>query len=70
VLEVIEAAKHLTGRPIEVRIEPPRAGDPSKLVANADYARTVLGWQPAYPALSSILESDWNWRVKHPDGYR
>ena len=69
VLEVIEAARQVTGRPIEVRIEPPRSGDPSKLVANAEYARTLLAWQPAYPDLSSILESDWNWRLKHPDGY-
>ncbi len=69
VLEVIEAARQVTGKPIEVRIEPPRSGDPSKLVADAQYARTLLGWQPAYPDLSSILESDWKWRVKHPDGY-
>jgi UDP-glucose 4-epimerase len=69
VLEVIEAARQVTGKPIEVRIEPPRSGDPSKLVADAEYARTLLGWRPAYPDLSSILESDWNWRLEHPDGY-
>jgi UDP-glucose 4-epimerase len=69
VLEVIEAARQVTGKPIDVRIEPPRSGDPSKLVADAEYAHTLLGWRPAYPDLSSILESDWNWRVKHPDGY-
>ena len=69
VLEVIEAARHVTGKPIDVRIEPPRPGDPSKLVADAEYAHTLLGWRPAYPDLSSILESDWNWRVKHPEGY-
>ena len=69
VLEVIEAARQVTGKPIDVRIEPPRSGDPSKLVADAEYAHTLLGWRPAYPDLSSILESDWNWRVKHPEGY-
>jgi len=69
VLEVIEAARQVTGKPIDVRIEPPRSGDPSKLVADAEYAHTLLGWRPAFPDLSSILESDWKWRVKHPDGY-
>ena len=69
VLEVIEAARHVTGKPIEIRIEPRRQGDPSRLVADAARARSVLGWVPAYPELTSILESDWKWRSKHPVGY-
>jgi len=69
VLEVIESARRVTERPIEVRIEPPRAGDPSRLVANAEKARTLLGWQPAYPELTSIIRTDWEWRLKHPNGY-
>jgi UDP-glucose 4-epimerase len=69
VLEVIETARQVTGRPIEINIEPPRAGDPSHLVANAEKARTLLGWQPAYPDLASILSTDWEWRMKHPRGY-
>lgn len=69
VLEVIEAARRVTARPIAVKIEPPRAGDPSHLVANADKARTVLGWQPAYPDLASIIRTDWEWRMTHPNGY-
>jgi UDP-glucose 4-epimerase len=64
VLEVIESAKRVTGRDIEVKIEPPRAGDPSRLVANAEYARKVLGWQPQFPELEKILETDWEWRLK------
>ena len=66
---VLEVIGRGNGKLIEVRIEPPRSGDPSKLVADAAYARTLLGWRPAYPDLSSILESDWNWRLEHPDGY-
>jgi len=69
VLEVIETARQVTGRPIEINIEPPRVGDPSHLVANAEKARTLLGWQPAYPDLASILRTDWEWRLKHPNGY-
>lgn len=69
VLEVIETARQVTERPIAINIEPPRAGDPSHLVANAERARRLLGWQPAYPDLASIIRSDWEWRMKHPRGY-
>ena len=69
VMEVIETARQITGRPIEFKIEPPRPGDPSRLVADAAKARTLLGWQPAQPDLASILQTDWEWRTKHPKGY-
>jgi len=69
VLEVIEAARQVTGQPITVNLEPRRPGDPSHLVADAAKARKVLGWQPAYPDLAEILRTDWEWRQKHPDGY-
>lgn len=69
VMDVIETARQVTERPITVQIEPRRAGDPSRLVANAEKARTVLGWQPAHPDLASIIRTDWEWRVQHPHGY-
>ena len=69
VLEVIETARQVTGRPIEMRIEAARPGDPSRLVGDATKARTLLGWQPAYPDLASILRTDWEWRLQHPKGY-
>lgn len=69
VLEVIETARQVTGLTIEARFEAPRPGDPSQLVANADKARAVLGWKPAYTNLASIIRTDWEWRSKHPRGY-
>lgn len=69
VLEVIETARQVTGRPIAINIEARRPGDPSHLVANAEKARAVLGWHPAYPDLASIIRSDWDWRMNHPNGY-
>jgi UDP-glucose 4-epimerase len=62
VMEVIETARQITQLPIPVKIEPRRAGDPSRLVANATKAHEVLGWKPAYPDLASIIRSDWEWR--------
>jgi UDP-glucose 4-epimerase len=69
VLEVIESARKVTGRPIPVRVEGPRAGDPAKLVADAAKARQVLGWTPLQSDLPTILKSQWEWRRKHPSGY-
>jgi UDP-glucose 4-epimerase len=69
VLEVIETARQVTGRAIEARIEAPRAGDPSFLVAKADKAIEILGWQPQYGDLQSIVQSAWEWHLRHPDGY-
>jgi UDP-glucose 4-epimerase len=69
VLEVIEAARKVTGRRIAIQIEPARPGDPSHLVADAGKARGILGWQPAKPDLAAILRSDWEWRQRFPRGY-
>lgn len=68
VLEVIETARQVTGKAIDVKFEPPRAGDPTRLVADASYAKAVLGWQPQYGELAQILKTDWDWRVNHPEG--
>jgi UDP-glucose 4-epimerase len=69
VLEVIEAARRVTGRPIEVRAEASRAGDAARLVADARKAREVLGWETRHPGLESIVRSAWEWHEAHPRGY-
>jgi UDP-glucose 4-epimerase len=68
VLEVIECARKVTRRPIRSRIEPPRAGDPARLVADATKAQAVLGWTPVSD-LETIIRSAWEWKVRHPRGY-
>lgn len=69
VLEVVEAARQVTKLPIAVKIELPRSGDPSYLVADASKARAVLKWQPRYPDLDSIIDTAWQWQAAHPHGY-
>ena len=68
VLEVIRAAEEVTGKKIKMRMDPPRPGDPARLVADAKKAKQVLGWQPKYD-MAGILRSQWEWRKKHPKGY-
>ena len=67
--EVIETARRVTGKSIEARIAPRRAGDPSKLVADAAKARDILGWNSQYAELEKIIESAWGWHQENPTGY-
>jgi len=69
VLDVIETARRVTGRPIQARMTSRRPGDPSYLVAGSGKARQVLGWQPCYDTLESIIQSAWDWQRQHPGGY-
>ena len=69
VMEVIERARHVTNRKIEAKVEPPRPGDPSRLVANAGKAKSLLGWKPQYPELEAIVRTAWQWHRTYPDGY-
>lgn len=69
VREVIEAARKVTGRPIEAKEEPRRPGDPSRLISNSAKVKAVLGWEPRFPDLESVIESSWRWHHAHPSGY-
>ena len=69
VKEVIDAARKVTGLPIEAKIAPRRAGDPSRLVGNAAKAKEVLGWKPKFPEIEQIIETAWAWHQKNPAGY-
>lgn len=61
VLEVIEAARRVTGHDIPYEIAPRRAGDPPVLVASSALAREKLGWTPKYDRIEPIIETAWAW---------
>jgi UDP-glucose 4-epimerase len=69
VLEVVEAARRVTGRPIEAIEAPRRPGDPAVLVASSDKIREELGWKPEKPELEAMISDAWEWMQAHPDGY-
>jgi UDP-glucose 4-epimerase len=58
-LQVIEAAREVTGHPIPVKLAARRPGDPAATVASSDKARRELGWHPARPALRDIVADAW-----------
>lgn len=69
VLQVLQAAEGVTGRTVARTMAGRRAGDPAVLVASAEKARRVLGWDPRHAALEAIIASAWEWMRTHPDGY-
>ncbi|PLR96925.1 UDP-glucose 4-epimerase GalE [Bacillus sp. T33-2] len=69
VKEVIETARKVTGHSIPQKVSPRMAGDPAILIASSEKARNVLGWEPKYNQLETIIETAWRWHQAHPHGY-
>jgi UDP-glucose 4-epimerase len=61
VLDIIAAARKVTGRAIDYTIAPRREGDPAVLVAKSQMALDRLGWTPSYNDIERIIDSAWRW---------
>jgi len=70
VREIVAIARKVTGHDIPVIERPRRAGDPAVLIASSEKIRRVLGWNPQYADVESIVASAWEWHKSHPRGYR
>lgn len=69
VREVIDTAKTVTEKPIQVVESERRPGDPPVLVGSAEKAHNTLGWQPQYGKLSDIIQHAWHWHQhRHGNG--
>lgn len=63
VKEVISAVEKVTGKPVPVVMGERRAGDPARLVASSEKAKSELGWKPAFPEIEQIIKSAWEAEV-------
>jgi UDP-glucose-4-epimerase GalE len=61
-LEIVEYIKRKHG--IRYQIGPKRDGDPAELVASATLAKEVLGWQPQYSDIDTIIDSAYKWYTR------
>ena len=59
VQQIIDSAREITGKTIEVQYVERRPGDPAKLVASSQKAREVLGWKAEHSSVDSIIASTW-----------
>ena len=64
VREVLSMVENVAGKPLVIREEARRLGDPAYLVARADRIRAELGWSPRYDDLRSIVTSSLAWERK------
>ena len=61
VRQVVEVARGITGRTIEVSEASRRSGDPAILVASGRRIREDLGWAPEKPTLATMIADAWTW---------
>jgi len=59
VLEILEAARRITGKPVPATIEGRRPGDPARLVASSALAAEKLGWKARYSDVDTLVETSW-----------
>ena len=63
VREVLDTVRRVGG-PFTIIESPRRAGDPPSLTARAERVKQVLGWQPRYDRLDTIVETSMAWERK------
>ena len=60
VMQIVEACRKITGRPIPVKICPRRPGDPPALYASGEKARREMGWIPRFSDVETIVRDAWS----------
>ena len=64
VREVLRAVEEAAGHSLAIKEADRRAGDPPTLIAEADRIREVLGWEPQFDDLTTIVSSALDWERK------
>jgi UDP-glucose 4-epimerase len=59
VLEILEAARRITGRPIPSKFSGRRKGDPASLTATSKLAKELLGWKAEHSGIDTLISSTW-----------
>lgn len=59
VKEIIDAARRITGKEIPAEDVERRPGDPACLYATSKHARELLGWEPKYSDVDTLVKTTW-----------
>ncbi len=59
VKELIDAARKITGKEIPAEDAPRREGDPASLYATSKKAKELLGWEPKYSDVDTLVKTTW-----------
>jgi UDP-glucose 4-epimerase len=68
VFELVRAFERASCRKIPYEVVPRRSGDLPEYYAQAEYAKTVLGWQAKYD-IDRMCEDSWRWQSLNTDGF-
>ena len=60
VKEIIDAARKITGKSIPSEDVERRPGDPACLYATSKRAKELLGWEPKYSDVETLVKTTWN----------
>jgi len=63
VRQIIDIARTVTGRTINVTCADRRPGDPATLIASSAKAMRVLGWKPKLHDIETIIRTAWAWHT-------
>lgn len=63
-LEVLDMIKKVSGMGVDIVNKPRRAGDPPAIFADNTKARNILGFNPQYSDLETIVRTAWKWHSK------
>lgn len=66
VKEVLRAVEKITGKEVRTKVCGRRPGDPPQLIADAQKAKRILGWE-ARENLEAILRSAYHWHENRPE---
>lgn len=66
ILDLVRLVGEVTGRPVQVEHQPPRAGDVRDSLASLERARRVLGYEPPVSLREGIARL-WAWLREHPE---
>ena len=64
VLQVIDTVKKASGVDFKVERGPRRPGDPAQIVAQSDKIRSLIGWQPQFDDLTTVVKHALAWERK------
>ena len=59
VKEIIDAARKITGKPIPAEDVPRRPGDPACLYTTSKLAKELIGWEPKYSDVDTLVKTTW-----------
>ena len=60
-MQVIDAAKKVTGKEIKILKSKRRLGDPPVLISLPEKAKKELLWKTEFSDLETIIRTAWNW---------